>query len=84
MAMLTLRIDDELNDRLTALAEKSGRTKTHFVKRLLTEAIEELEDEIWFQEQVAEISAKHASGKKRKTFPLDQVLKELGLDDISN
>ena len=82
MAMLTLRIDDELNDRLTALAEKSGRTKTHFVKKLLVEAIEELEDEIWFQQQAAEILAERASGKKIKYTSHEDLLKELGLDDL--
>ena len=82
MAMLTLRIDDELNARLTALAEKSGRTKTHFVKKLLVEAIEELEDEIWFQQQAAEILAERASGKNDETTSLDRVLKDLGLDDL--
>jgi predicted DNA-binding protein len=79
MAMLTLRIDDELNDRLTALAEKSGRTKTHFVKRLLSDAISELEDEIWFQEQAAEIMAEYSSGKPRKYISHEQLMKEIGL-----
>ena len=81
MAMLTLRIDDELNDRLTALAEKSGRTKTHFVKRLLTEAITELEDEIWFQEQAAIVRAEYASGKPRKYISHEELFKELELRD---
>jgi RHH-type rel operon transcriptional repressor/antitoxin RelB len=85
MAMLTVRIDDELNARLTALAEKSGRTKTHFVKKLLMDAIAELEDEIWFQEQGALVMAEYASGKPRKYISHEEVLKELGLrDDLEN
>ena len=84
MAMLTLRIDDELNDRLTALANKTGRTKTFFVKQLLNEMITELEDEIWFQEQAAEVAEKYKSGKPRRFFPLEQVLKELGIDEVPN
>ena len=79
MAMLTLRIDDELNDRLTALAEKSGRTKTHFVKKLLSEAIGELEDQIWFQEQAAEVMAEYASGKPRTYISHEELFKELDL-----
>lgn len=79
MAMLTLRIDDELNDRLNALAEKSGRTKTHFVKKLLSEAIAELEDEIWFQEQAAEVIAEFASGKPRDYISHEDLMKELDL-----
>jgi RHH-type rel operon transcriptional repressor/antitoxin RelB len=84
MAMLTLRIDDELNDRLTALAKKTGRTKTFFVKQLLNEMITELEDEIWFQEQAAEVIAEYKAGKPRRFFPLEQVLKELGIDEVPN
>lgn len=84
MAMLTLRIDDELNDRLTALANRTGRTKTFFVKQLLNEMITELEDEIWFQEQAAEVVAKYRSGKPRRYFPLEQVLKELGIDEVQS
>ena len=52
MAMLTLRIDDELNDRIAALAKRSGRTKTYFIKRLILEAIEDLEDETASEDDV--------------------------------
>ncbi|MEY4311125.1 MAG: hypothetical protein RLZ71_1051 [Actinomycetota bacterium] len=48
MAMLTLRISDELNDRLTMMAEKTGRTKTWFVKKLIREGLADLEDEMLF------------------------------------
>ena len=48
MAMLTLRISDDLNDRLTMMAEKTGRTKTWFVKKLIREGLADLEDEMLF------------------------------------
>ena len=60
MAMLTLRIDDELNNRITALAQKTGRTKTYFIKKLLVEAIDDLEDELWAQEAVLAYRARLA------------------------
>ena len=46
MAMLTLRISDELNERLGKMAEKTGRTKTYFVKKLIVDGLEDMEDEI--------------------------------------
>jgi len=58
--MLTLRIDDELNNRITALAQKTGRTKTYFIKKLLVEAIDDLEDELWAQEAVLAYRARLA------------------------
>jgi RHH-type transcriptional regulator, rel operon repressor / antitoxin RelB len=58
MAMLTLRISDELNDRLTKMAEKTGRTKTWFVKKLIRQGLDDLEEEmlleIMYKEFVAE------------------------------
>ena len=46
MAMLTLRISDDLNWRLGKMAEKTGRTKTYFVKKLIVDGLEDMEDEI--------------------------------------
>jgi RHH-type rel operon transcriptional repressor/antitoxin RelB len=46
MAMLTLRISEDLNWRLGKMAEKTGRTKTYFVKKLIEDGLEDMEDEI--------------------------------------
>ena len=58
MAMLTLRISEDLNWRLGKMAEKTGRTKTYFVKRLIEDGLEALEEEIlleiMWKEYVAE------------------------------
>jgi predicted DNA-binding protein len=47
MAMLTLRLSDELNDRLDWLAQRSGLTKSHFVKKMIAQSIEDMEDHIF-------------------------------------
>jgi len=44
MSNLNIRIPDSVADRLTLLAEKTGRTKTYYVRQALEEKIEELED----------------------------------------
>ena len=84
MAMLTLRIDDELNDRIAALAKRSGRTKTYFIKRLILEAIEDLEDEIWAQEAVLEHRASIARGEDPEWVDFHELMKELDERDLEN
>ena len=84
MAMLTLRIDDELNDRITALAQKTGRTKTYFIKKLLVEAIDDLEDELWAQEAVHEYLASVARGEDQEWVDHDTLMKELDARDLAN
>ncbi|NDE94125.1 MAG: hypothetical protein EB036_12205 [Betaproteobacteria bacterium] len=83
MAMLTLRIDDELNNRITALAQKTGRTKTYFIKKLLVEAIDDLEDELWAQEAVREYRASVARGEKQEWVDHDTLMKELDARDLA-
>lgn len=80
MAMLTLRIDDELNARITALAQKTGRTKTYFIKKLLVDAIDDLEDELWAIAALQDLKAKEAAGYKRSYVSHEEMMKELGFD----
>jgi len=42
--MLAIRLDPELEARLTRLAEKTGRTKTYYAREAIEEHIEDLED----------------------------------------
>ncbi len=73
MAMLTLRISDELNERLDQMATRSGRTKTYFVTKLIREGLADLEDHILAEQAVAEYLA--AGGKDQPTYTLEEVLR---------
>lgn len=42
--MATLRLSKELENRLNQLAEITGRTKTFYIRMLVEENIDELED----------------------------------------
>ena len=42
--MLTLRLERALEDRLSRLAERTGRTKTFYVKQALWQFLEDHED----------------------------------------
>ena len=43
MAMVTLRLEDELNERLTAAAKRTRKSKSAIIKEILRENIEEIE-----------------------------------------
>jgi len=42
--MLAIRLDQEIEDRLTQLAHKTGRTKTFYARQAILEHLEDLED----------------------------------------
>lgn len=42
--MLALRLPKDIEDRLDALAKKTGRTKSHYAREAILEKLEDLED----------------------------------------
>jgi RHH-type rel operon transcriptional repressor/antitoxin RelB len=80
MAMLTLRISDDLNDRLTMMAEKTGRTKTWFVKKLIREGLADLEDQMLAEIAFAEYHA--AGGRNQPMIEWSEYLKSTEVDDL--
>ena len=74
--MLSVRLPEELEQRLEALAKATGRSKTYYVREALLEKIEDMED-LYMAEAVLE---RIASGEE-KTTPLAEVERELGLAD---
>jgi len=42
--MLAIRLPEEIENRLTALAAKTGRTKTFYAKEAILEHLDEMED----------------------------------------
>lgn len=70
--MLAIRLPDEIEQRLDALAQETGRTKTALAREAILEYIDDLEDYY-----LAEARAR----KNRKTIPLQEVERELGLGD---
>ena len=71
-----VRLPDELYERLTALAARTGRTATFYIREALEEHIEELED-LYLAEEVL---ARRQTGDS-KTFTLDGLSHDLGLDN---
>lgn len=42
--MTSLRLPQDIDQRLTQLSEKTGRTKTYYIREALTEHLDKLED----------------------------------------
>ena len=68
--MLAIRLPEPIEQRLNALALETGRTKTTLAREASLEFIDDLEDYY-----LAEARAR----KNRKTIPLDDVERQLGL-----
>lgn len=73
--MLAIRLPKELEDRLAAMAKKTGRTKTFYAREAILNYLEDLEDTYIAEKALDEF---YASGEK--TVPLEKVMKDLGMD----
>jgi RHH-type rel operon transcriptional repressor/antitoxin RelB len=61
VAMLSVRLPEELEQRLEALAKATGRSKTYYVREALIQKIEDMED-LYLAEAVLE---RIASGEEK-------------------
>jgi RHH-type transcriptional regulator, rel operon repressor / antitoxin RelB len=75
--MITVRLPKEIEDRLTALAKATGRTKTFYVRQAILEHIEDMEDLLIAEKRWEDLQA----GRSR-TYSLEEVERELGLENI--
>jgi RHH-type transcriptional regulator, rel operon repressor / antitoxin RelB len=76
MTAVSLRLPDEIKDRLDRLAKLTGRSKTFYMVEAISEKLEDLED-LYLAEQ--RTLALHAG--RSRTFTIDEVEKRLGLAD---
>ena len=65
--MVAVRLTKEIEDRLTSLAEKTGRTKSFYIRQALEEHLEEMEDIYLAEERYRTLG---------KTVSLDELLNE--------
>ena len=74
--MLAIRLPEDIELRLGALAKKTGRTKTFYAREAILEYLDDLEDLYLAEKRLANIQR-----GKTKTIKLDDVERELGLAD---
>ncbi len=70
--MLGVRLEPEMEKRLERLAKKTGRTKSYYAKEAIRQYIEDREDSLLADEIL---------NKNEPTFTLEEVRRELGLDN---
>lgn len=76
MAAVSLRLPDEVSNRLDELAKLTGRSKTFYMIKAITDHIDDLEDLYLAEQRLLDVRA-----GKSKTYSLDEVERNLGLVD---
>jgi RHH-type rel operon transcriptional repressor/antitoxin RelB len=74
--MLAIRLPEDIEARLEALAKKTGRSKTFYARQAILEYLDDLED-LYLAEQ-RWLSLQRGGSK---TTTLAEVERDLGLDD---
>jgi RHH-type rel operon transcriptional repressor/antitoxin RelB len=76
MASVSLRLPDEVSQRLDHLAELTGRSKTFYMIEAIREHLDDLEDLYLAEQRLIE-----ARAGRSKTYTLEAVERDLGLAD---
>ncbi len=74
--MLAIRLSQDIENRLEALAKATGRSKTFYAREVILEHLDDLEDVYLAEQRLADISA-----GRTQTVPLEDVITRHGLDD---
>ena len=76
MAPVSLRLPDEISQRLQRLADLTGRSKTFYMVEAIREHLADLEDLYLAEQRLIALQ----SGQS-ETVPLEEVMQRYGLDD---
>ncbi|MDD4966962.1 type II toxin-antitoxin system RelB family antitoxin [Halothiobacillus sp.] len=74
--MLAIRLPPEVESRLAALAQATGRTKTFYAREAILEHLDDLEDLYLAEQRLIDVRA-----GRSPTYSLDEVERDLGLAD---
>lgn len=72
----SVRLPEEIEERLDFLARKTGRTKAYYIRELVAGHIEEMEDYYL----AADVLERVRKGEER-VFSADEVRRDLGVGD---
>jgi len=70
----SVRLSEEAEERLTALAQSTGRSKAYYIREAIMEHLDDLEDIYLAEKRLQDLRA----GKSR-TYTLEEVERESGL-----
>ena len=75
-ATASLRLPDEIAQRLNRLADRTGRSKTFYMQAAILEHLDDLEDLYLAEQRLIDIQA-----GKSQAVPLEEVMERYGLED---
>lgn len=74
--MLAINLPRDIDERLSFLAERTGKTKTFYACKAILNYIEDLEDIYLAEKRLADIRA-----EKSQVIPSQEMERRLGLED---
>ncbi|AIK96579.1 type II toxin-antitoxin system RelB family antitoxin [Candidatus Odyssella acanthamoebae] len=74
--MLGVRLSKELDDRLKALAEKTNRSKSYYVKKAIEQFLDDQED------YLAALAVYEKKGRRYSAGDVEQLFDELKKDKV--
>ena len=72
----SIRLDPAVEQRLDNLAAQTGRTKAYYLRELVTDGLDDLEDLYLAEQRLVDIRAGRSD-----TVPLVEVMRRYGLDN---
>ena len=75
IAVLAIRLPEEIEKRLERLAKRTGRTKAYCARHAIIEHLENLEDV-----EIADKRLKNFQAGKTRAIPLSRLLRKYGVD----
>src|SRR5216684_6492644 len=75
VSMLAIRLPESIEKRLEKLAQRTGRTKTYYVREAILQHLDDLED-MYLAERVLD----RIRDGEENTVPLEDVMKRHGLE----
>lgn len=70
-SMIAIRLPAEIDDRLTALAKRTGRTKTYYVREAIIRLMDDLEDTYIAVDRLE---------RSRRRLSMEEAERELGVE----
>ena len=74
--VVSLRLPDDVARRLQRLADRTGRSRSFYLIEAIEERLDDLEDLYLAEQRLIDLRA-----GKSGTVPLDEVMKQYGMDD---
>jgi len=71
----SIRLPDEIENRLEKLSLQTGRSKSFYVKEAIIEHLDDIEDVYLAEKRLEDIRA-----GRTQTIPLEEVMKRYGMD----